>query len=150
LMISARRAVSPLEGALSACLRLVGTNSRRAERLVDVLRAKNSPLYAYLNRRKLFTSDNIRQMVPALAVANEGWISGVDHSVIARMDNMLEKTELLDAVSLFEIEFYMGQMLLRDSDVMGMANGLEIRVPFLDSEFARRALAFGAEARGAP
>ncbi len=33
-----------------------------------------------------------------------------------------------------ETEIYMLNQLLRDSDVMGMANSLEIRVPFLDNE----------------
>lgn len=36
------------------------------------------------------------------------------------------------AVGMLESRFYMGNMLLRDSDVFGMAHGLEIRVPFLD------------------
>lgn len=35
-------------------------------------------------------------------------------------------------VGALETRFYMGNMLLRDSDVFGMAHGLEIRVPFLD------------------
>jgi asparagine synthase (glutamine-hydrolysing) len=38
----------------------------------------------------------------------------------------------VDAVSLFELRSYLGQMLLRDGDVMSMAHGLEVRVPFLD------------------
>ena len=38
----------------------------------------------------------------------------------------------IDAVSLFEMRLYLGQMLLRDGDVMSMAHGLEVRVPFLD------------------
>jgi asparagine synthase (glutamine-hydrolysing) len=35
-------------------------------------------------------------------------------------------------ISILESRFYMGNMLLRDADVTGMAHGLEIRVPFLD------------------
>jgi len=35
-------------------------------------------------------------------------------------------------IGILETRFYMGNMLLRDSDVFGMANSLEIRVPFLD------------------
>ena len=43
-----------------------------------------------------------------------------------------EGLDPIDAVSLFELRSYLGQMLLRDGDVMSMAHGLEVRVPFLD------------------
>ena len=39
-----------------------------------------------------------------------------------------------DEVSLLELSLYMRNQLLRDSDVMSMAWGLELRVPFLDQE----------------
>ncbi|MBS1519710.1 MAG: asparagine synthase (glutamine-hydrolyzing) [Bacteroidetes bacterium] len=35
----------------------------------------------------------------------------------------------------FEINLYMQNQLLRDTDVMGMSHGLEVRVPFLDEDF---------------
>ncbi len=37
-----------------------------------------------------------------------------------------------DAVSECELRFYMRNQLLKDSDVMSMAHGLELRVPFVD------------------
>ncbi len=37
-----------------------------------------------------------------------------------------------DAVSYLELTRYMRNQLLRDSDVMSMAHGLELRVPFVD------------------
>jgi asparagine synthase (glutamine-hydrolysing) len=40
-----------------------------------------------------------------------------------------------DQVSFLEINSYMRNQLLRDSDVMSMACGLEIRVPFVDNQF---------------
>ncbi len=40
-----------------------------------------------------------------------------------------------DAVSYLELTRYMRNQLLRDSDVMSMANGLELRVPLVDSTF---------------
>lgn len=40
---------------------------------------------------------------------------------------------------------YLKNMLLRDADVMGMANGVEIRVPFLDSEVIAAARSFGTD-----
>lgn len=40
-----------------------------------------------------------------------------------------------------EFNYYMQDQLLRDADVMSMAHGLEIRVPFLDNEVIRSAFA---------
>ena len=42
--------------------------------------------------------------------------------------------------SWIEMNLYMQNQLLRDSDVMSMAHGIEIRVPFLDKEFVELAL----------
>jgi asparagine synthase (glutamine-hydrolysing) len=40
--------------------------------------------------------------------------------------------DLLSSVARLDAAFYLKNILLRDSDVFGMANSLEIRVPFLD------------------
>jgi asparagine synthase (glutamine-hydrolysing) len=47
--------------------------------------------------------------------------------------------------SWMEMNLYMQNQLLRDSDVMSMAHGIEIRVPFLDSEFIKLALQIPSE-----
>ena len=41
----------------------------------------------------------------------------------------------------------MQNQLLRDADVMSMAHGVEIRVPFLDAEFTAFSLAIGSEVK---
>ncbi len=48
--------------------------------------------------------------------------------------NTSQIQEIDDKVSFFELNMYMKNQLLRDTDVFGMANSLEIRVPFLDKE----------------
>lgn len=47
--------------------------------------------------------------------------------------------------SWMEMNLYMQNQLLRDSDVMSMAHGIEIRVPFLDPEVVRLALQISTE-----
>lgn len=42
--------------------------------------------------------------------------------------------DLFSSVARLDAAFYLQNILLRDSDVFGMANSLEIRVPFLDSD----------------
>lgn len=51
---------------------------------------------------------------------------------------IFEKNEPLnsfDEASWIELNMFMQNQLLRDVDVMGMAHGIEIRVPFLDRQF---------------
>ena len=47
----------------------------------------------------------------------------------------------VNRVSYLEARCYMLNTLLRDSDFMSMAHGLEVRVPLIDHQLARRVLA---------
>ena len=51
----------------------------------------------------------------------------------------LPDLKLKEQASWMEWNIYMQNQLLRDADVMGMANGVEIRVPFLDDDFIKLA-----------
>jgi asparagine synthase (glutamine-hydrolysing) len=51
-----------------------------------------------------------------------------------------DKKHVLSRVSLFEIQTYMQNILLRDADQMSMAVALEVRVPFLDYKLVEFAL----------
>jgi asparagine synthase (glutamine-hydrolysing) len=55
-----------------------------------------------------------------------------------------------DEVSFLEISQYMRNQLLRDSDVMSMAWGLELRVPFVDSVFLETLASIPSNLRLAP
>ena len=48
----------------------------------------------------------------------------------------LDSRDRMSTISILEIRFYLGNILLRDPDVCGMAHGLEIRAPLLDHELA--------------
>src|SRR5258708_27690208 len=43
-----------------------------------------------------------------------------------------KRLDSLNSVSCFELQSYMVNTLLRDTDAVSMANSLEVRVPFLD------------------
>jgi asparagine synthase (glutamine-hydrolysing) len=58
-----------------------------------------------------------------------------------------DDADVIRAISELESRYYQGNMLLRDSDVMGMAHGLEIRVPFLDRRLLDRGHALPGEMR---
>ena len=44
------------------------------------------------------------------------------------------ETDVVNAISRLELEGYMANTLLRDTDAMSMAHSLEVRVPFVDSK----------------
>jgi asparagine synthase (glutamine-hydrolysing) len=55
-----------------------------------------------------------------------------------------------DAVALLEIDRYLLNQLLRDTDVMSMAHSLEVRVPLLDDRVVAAALATPSSIRNRP
>jgi len=59
----------------------------------------------------------------------------------------LPNLPLKERASWMEWNIYMQNQLLRDADVMGMANGVEIRVPFLDDEFVKLVLSISPEVK---
>ena len=62
---------------------------------------------------------------------------------ILKNEPVLDKIENFspgNQASWMEMNLYMQNQLLRDSDVMSMAHGVEIRVPFLDKEFIELSL----------
>lgn len=69
-------------------------------------------------------------------------ISGILDANITHVEDVLFANRKLPYVrnydekdaAWFEINLYMQNQLLRDTDVMGMSHGLEVRVPFLDED----------------
>ena len=52
----------------------------------------------------------------------------------------LDNEHLLSSVSIAEMETYMQNVLLRDTDQMSMASALEVRVPFMDYQLVEYVL----------
>jgi len=61
------------------------------------------------------------------------------HVLNVLFDTPLNLQHLTDTerAAWYEANFYMQNQLLRDTDVMSMAHGLEVRVPFLDEDFVQ-------------
>jgi len=64
-------------------------------------------------------------------------------------NNHIEQLSSFNQASWMETNLYMQNQLLRDADVMSMAHGVEIRVPFLDDEFIRLSLHINADIKHA-
>ena len=72
---------------------------------------------------------------------------GIDWTPELARDGGPEGAPLASRVSVLELTGYMRSMLLRDSDVLSMAHGLELRVPFLDHELVDDCLKYGTATR---
>lgn len=80
---------------------------------------------AYPINRKLFNQKDYHSLLK-LQFNDTNFIK----NVIQKIET--DKQHVLSRVSLFEMQTYMQNVLLRDADQMSMAVALEVRVPFLD------------------
>lgn len=92
----------------------------------------------YLFLRGIFTPAQIAQQLDA--TEKETWMILRDQPRFTCLEGMAPKNE----ASWLELNMYMQNQLLRDADVMSMAHGVEIRVPFLDKEVIQTALSIDA------
>ncbi|MCG8576082.1 MAG: asparagine synthase (glutamine-hydrolyzing) [Flavobacteriales bacterium] len=87
--------------------------------------------YIYQFYRQVLMDDQIKKLVSTPLTPNRSF--NIVHDLVGY------KTEgwnlqPLARISVAEMSTYMQNVLLRDADQMSMANGLELRVPFLDHE----------------
>ncbi len=114
---------------LSASIALFAGKGDRSRKLAELAAAHDSTLHPYFLVRMLFG-----------AAEREDLFSTPDYQALQQsLDRVLQgavtESQSLDPVnrvSYLESHLYMRNTLLRDSDFMSMAHGLELRVPFLD------------------
>jgi asparagine synthase (glutamine-hydrolysing) len=113
-----------------------------AAKLKTLLVAKSPAQGAYKASRTVFGDQQIEALMPGSARFRgaQGDLGGSDYSAMS----------LLQQVSHFEISRYMRNTLLRDGDTFSMAHSLELRVPFVDKEVHRTAMATSDSAKLAP
>ena len=134
-----RKRLGPMSKVLEAGLkRARNVDAKRHAKRLDLLASPATRLALYLARRRIHSPRQVRRLCPELR-------SPAALGVLC--DDLAHDTAIEDAVSYFEASFYMRNQLLRDSDAMGMAHSIEIRVPFLDHEFARLAWRAGPQWR---
>ncbi|MFN7877424.1 MAG: asparagine synthase (glutamine-hydrolyzing) [Pirellula sp.] len=102
-------------------------------RLATYLATSGMVTDAYQTMRGIFTQRQIDRILEAI-----GLPSGTQNTPDApntQSDSIPDDNWcLLDQISFLELTRYMKNQLLRDSDVMSMVWGLELRVPFVDSK----------------
>ena len=90
--------------------------------------------HAYYFTRLLFTPSRVRRLLAPYFESDE-YSGSHENPWRERMRETARQAGGLDSftsVSCFELQSYMVNTLLRDTDAASMANSLEVRVPFLD------------------
>ncbi|MDB9518300.1 asparagine synthase (glutamine-hydrolyzing) [Roseofilum reptotaenium CS-1145] len=101
------------------------TKNPKLQRISDFLQHPPNSFNAYLSYRGIFTHPETLQILNHFCPQQ-------DTSTLRPTLEIPPCPSPEDEVSFLEINRYMRNQLLRDSDVMSMAWGLEVRVPFLD------------------
>ena len=114
-----------MQGLTGALFQWIANFSRMHKfyRLSDMYVPKVSFKNVYDNCRCVFSQREVYEILGVEAIQNNENILCDDFK-----GGGLEK----QMISMFEMQGYMSNQLLRDSDVFGMAHSLEIRTPFVD------------------
>lgn len=110
-------------GVARLASRLTGEPAHR--RMAEYLCSDGSVAQAYRTLRGIFTTGEATKLTQ--------WMTGREAAPpTAQPACLTTSDQAADQISALELTRYMRNQLLRDSDVMSMANGLELRVPFVD------------------
>ena len=140
-----RRWFGPLGPLAGRAVELVAGFNLKAGKISDLLRSRADPLSVYFVLTQVFAEAQcLRLLAPGV---HDRFVRAEEIPLRDLLEELGDGRPLPDRIGLWEMFAFMGQMLLRDSDSMGMSHGLEIRAPFLDTSFSDAVLALPASAR---
>jgi asparagine synthase (glutamine-hydrolysing) len=126
-----------LRGPLMHMFATFASDTDKNRKLSALGGGRGSALHPYFLARALFTPEQRNAL-----------LASVDDAALARSDTPLQESlsharelDAINRVSYLEARCYMLNTLLRDSDVMSMAHGLELRVPLIDHLLADKLMA---------
>jgi asparagine synthase (glutamine-hydrolysing) len=128
------KTVNPkLRSMLASAMRLSNRKRRpRTEKLAALIEGDCGIPHPYALTRMLFVPRQLRQ----LNLARDGMDVNSTKAQLADIVKWAARFDPVNRTSYLELRHYMANTLLRDSDVMSMAHGLELRVPFVDHKLA--------------
>jgi asparagine synthase (glutamine-hydrolysing) len=124
---------------LASMFRTLAPANDQNRKLTALISNGGGIVHPYFLSRMLFTLEQQNQLLPAMETNSAAFLRARKP-----LTESLGRTLGLDPVnrvSYLEARCYMPNTLLRDSDFMSMAHGLEVRVPLIDHRLARRILA---------
>jgi len=101
------------------------------QRAREIAERNSGLIGTYFQFRRLISDEGLRMLgfsADALGLSQDFQLNDLQY------ERHYVPSDFTSSVGRMETSFYMRNMLLRDSDVFGMANSLEIRVPFLDRD----------------
>lgn len=108
-------------------------------KLTYLARNGRSIAHPYFLLRMLFTPQQQDELLPAMKTNPAAFLRA--QQPLTEAVSRAQSLDPINRVSYLEARCYMLNTLLRDSDSMSMAHGLEVRVPLIDHRLARRILA---------
>jgi asparagine synthase (glutamine-hydrolysing) len=128
---------SILRRPLMRMLASLAPDSDQNRKLAALGDGRGRALHPYFLARALFTPEQ-----------RDSLLASVDQAALARANARLRESlrhahalDPINRVTYLEARCYMLNTLLRDSDVMSMAHGLELRMPLIDHQLADKVLA---------
>lgn len=113
-------------------------SSDQNRKLTALGRSNGRIVHPYFLSRMLFTPEQQYALLPAMK-ASAAECRRADRPLNESL-GLAQSLDPVNRVSYLEARCYMLNTLLRDSDFMSMAHGLEVRVPLIDHLLARRIL----------
>jgi asparagine synthase (glutamine-hydrolysing) len=132
---------SALKWPVTVASRMLRT--RFGAKLGEVYGRDPDSLAMYLLRRELFLPDERRGLHPLPAGSDP--VTGIERGLLEEARHHERRLDRINAISLFELQFFMRHMLLRDADAFSMAAPIEYRVPFLDHRLVEAVFAMPGE-----
>jgi asparagine synthase (glutamine-hydrolysing) len=121
-----------LRHAAAAAVRTIGRSSVASNKAAAVLESDGTLPQTFPVLRQLFSREERRALLGDAAVEAAGLQGDPYVSLLDRAVGRYGSAGLMSLISYAEARTYMHDVLLRDTDQMSMAHGLEIRVPLLD------------------
>jgi asparagine synthase (glutamine-hydrolysing) len=135
----ARRLPVSVRSPLARVFAAVAPATDRNRKLTALAETGQDSIHPYFLSRTLFTPERQCKLLPARSDDTES--RECAESSLASRFGRTHGLDPVNRVSYLESRCYMLNTLLRDSDSMSMAHGLEVRVPLIDHQLAKRILA---------
>jgi asparagine synthase (glutamine-hydrolysing) len=128
-----------LRNPLANLFAAVAPSNDQNRKLTALGRNSGGFVHPYFLSRMLFTPEQQNELLPETNTNSAALLRA--NKPLTRSLSRAQSLDPINRVSYLESRCYMLNTLLRDSDFMSMAHGLEVRVPLIDHRLARQILA---------
>ncbi len=139
---------APVRRVAAATVRSVGGSSALSTRVAALLETDASLPHAYPLMRQLFSPARRSALLGTDGTRNDRDVDDPYVTLLERAVSQHAEASSMSLISYAEARTYMHDVLLRDTDQMSMAHGLEVRVPLLDHGLVEYVMGLSETAKG--